>query len=76
MAQRTVIITTTVSDQERTAPRNVTVARTPDFDYLVGDVDGVPFRYKSANRQTAERERDRAARALAAWTAVLDGVVR
>lgn len=53
-------------------PLNVTVGRTPDFDYLVGDVDGTAFRVKGANLQTAQRERLAALRRAAAWQAIID----
>lgn len=51
---------------------HVTVERTTDLEHFVGTVDGQRFRYMMANRETAERERDRALRALQAWTAILD----
>ena len=50
-------------------PRNVEWHRTDE--HYTGNVDGTAFRFMLANRQTAIREAEKAARALAAWTAIL-----
>lgn len=46
--------------------------RTPKGEHFTGNVDGFGFRFMLANRATAERERDRAMRAAAAWQAIID----
>lgn len=50
----------------------VTAGRTPDGEHYTGAVDGHRFKFMIANRATAERERDKAMRALAAWQAIID----
>lgn len=49
-----------------------TVGRSPDGEHFTGAVDGHRFKFMTASRATAERERDKALRAAAAWQAILD----
>jgi len=51
---------------------NVGIGRTADWDYLVGDVEGHPFRVKGARLETAQALRDRALRTAAMWQAAID----
>lgn len=66
------VVTLATAAASVSTPVAVEVSRTEDGEHYTGKANDVAFRYMLANRETAERERDKALRQAAAWQTILD----